>query len=335
MNDKPSLSSKLRRALVMAGMGTAAGGALSLARAQTQTYPSKPIRWVVGFSAGGGLDFVARLLGDSISKQLGQPVVVDNRPGAAGMIAANNAATSPPDGYTLVTLDVGAYALNPNLYKNVSYNPTRDFEIIGLQVTIPTVLCVNATLPVNNLAEFIAYVKSKPPGSVSYASTGVGGAGHVAMELLMDKAKLDMSHVPYKGIQAALVDVMGGQVQAVFGDPGSSMPLVKSGKLKALAVAMSKRLEAYPELPTFMDFGYDFQIPVWVALATTAGTPRPIIDRLNAALLTSLKDPEITKKLVAVGFSISLLSPDEANAFAKKQLADWTTFLKPRNIKLD
>jgi len=333
MNYKPSLSSKLRRALVMTGVGTVVGSALTLARAQA--YPSKPIRWVVGFSAGGGLDFVARLLADSISKQLGQPVIVDNRPGAAGMIAANIAATSPPDGYTLVTLDLGAYALNPNLYKNVSYNPSRDFEIIGLQVTIPTVLFVNAALPVNNLAEFIAYIKSKPSGSVSYASTGVGGAGHVAMELLTDKAKLNMLHVPYKGIQAALVDVMGGQTQAVFSDPGSTMPLVKSGKLKALAVAMSNRLEAYPELPTFMDLGYDFQIPIWVALATTAGTPRTIIDRLNSALLTSLKDPEIAKKLVAVGFSISLWSPDEANVFAKKQFAEWTTFLKPRNIRLD
>lgn len=333
MKDSTGLKNSSRRALVLGA--AAAVVTVPFPAAYAQAYPAKPIRWVVGYSAGGGLDMVARLLGDSMSRQLGQPIVVENRPGAAGMIAASTAASAPPDGYTLISLDVGTYALNPNLYSKVPYNSARDFAIVGMQVTIPFILFVNAALPVNNLAEFIAYVKSKPAGTVNYASTGIGGPVHLAMELLQEKAKLAMTHVPYKGSPAALADIIGGQVQAGFNDPASAMQHVTAGKLKALAVAMPKRLDAFPELPTFVENGHDVQIQVWVALGTNAGTPRPVIDKLNEVLLAALRDPEIAKRLASVGFAISSPSVDEASAFARKQLVDWEAFLKPRNIRLD
>jgi tripartite-type tricarboxylate transporter receptor subunit TctC len=300
-----------------------------------QSFPSKTIRWVVGVPAGGGLDMQARILSGLMSKSLGQPIVVDNRPGAGGATAASSVATSPADGYTVISLNVGDYALNPHLYSKLSYNPPRDFAMIGMVSTVPMWLLVNGKLPVNNLAEFIVYVRSQPPGAVNIASAGPGTAQHLMLELLNEQAQLSMTHVPYRGGAPATTDLLGGQVQALFNDTGSTLPHVKSGALKALAVAMPKRLAAFPDIPTFVELGYDVQVPVWIALGTVAGTPPDVIARLNRSLVEAIQAPEFSGKMAEIGVLVNPSSSEEAEAYARKQLADWGPILERRNIKLD
>jgi tripartite-type tricarboxylate transporter receptor subunit TctC len=313
-----------------------AGGSLAFATvASAQTYPSKPIRWVVGVPAGGGLDMQARILAGLMSKSLGQSIVVDNRPGAGGSIAASSVASAPPDGHTVISLNVGDYALNPHLYSKLPYDPARDFAMIGRVITIPMWLVVGAKVPVSNFAEFISYAKSQPPGSVNIASAGPGTAQHIMLELLNEQAQLNLTHVPYRGGAPAMTDVLSGQVQGMFQDTGSSLPHVKSGAFKALAVAMPQRLAAFPDIPTLIERGYDVQVPVWIALGTVAGTPPAIIARLNEALREAMRSEEFSSKMTDIGWILTPSSSDEAEAFARKQLADWGPVLKRRNIKLD
>jgi tripartite-type tricarboxylate transporter receptor subunit TctC len=314
----------------------ASASVLALPRAAgAQTYPSKPLRWVIGVPAGGGLDMQARILSGLMAKSLGQPVVVENRPGAGGGIAASNVATSPPDGHTLITLNVGDYALNPHLYSKLSYDPARDFAMIGMVTTVPMWLVVGSKVPVSTAAEFIAYAKSQPAGSLNFASAGAGTAQHLMIELLNEQAGLNLTHVPYRGGAPAMTDVVAGQVHGMFQDTGSSLPHVKSGAMKALALSMPKRLPAFPEVPTLVELGYDVQVPVWIALGTTAGTPPAIIARLNEALLEAVRSAEFTTKMSEVGVVISPSSSEEAEAFARKQLADWGPVLRRRNIRID
>jgi len=310
-------------------------GGLSPRAGLAQSYPAKPIRWIIGFQAGGGSDMIARLLAEAMGKHLGQQVLVDNRPGAGGALAAGAAASSPPDGYTVVSLDFGTYVLNPHLYSKVPYNPTKDFNMVGMMVTVPLVLFVNPNAPSGSLAEFVAHVKSRPSGTVNYGSAGVGSAIHLAMELFQEKAGIRMTHVPYKGTPAALTDVISGQVTAVFCDPNTAMPHVREGRLKPLAVAMPTRLEAYPQLPTCKELGYDVEVPLWIGLGVPAATPAPVVARLSEALSMALKEPEVGRRLGSVGVSITPASSAAANSFASKQLAEWGDFLKPRNIRLD
>lgn len=303
--------------------------------AGAQSYPSKPIRWIVGVPAGGGLDMQARILAGLMSKSLGQPVVVDNRPGAGGAIAASAVAAAQPDGYTLISLNVGDYALNPHLYSKLSYDPARDFAMVGMVTTIPMWLLVGARLPVGNLAEFISYARSQPPGSLNFASAGPGTAQHLMLELLNEQAQLNLTHVPYRGGAPAMTDLLGGQVQGMFQDTGSSLPHVRSGAMKALAIAMPQRLAAFPQLPTLVESGYDVQVPVWIALGTVAATPPVIIARLNEALNEAIRNPEFSSKMNEVGVIINPSSSAEAETFARRQLADWGPVLKRRNIRLD
>lgn len=320
-----------RRTLLMAAALGAVGTSPVLAQ---QAYPSRPIRWLVGFQAGGGSDMIARLLAEAMGKHLGQPVLVDNRPGAGGSLAAGQAASAPGDGYTVVSLDVGTYAFNPHLYSNVPYS-ARDFRMVGMMVTIPLVLFANPKVPSGSLKEFVDYVKPRPAGSVNYASAGVGSAIHLAMELFLEKASLRMTHVPYKGTPPAVTDVMSGQVTALFCDPNTAMPYAKDGRLKALAVAMPTRLEAYPDIPTIKELGYEVEVPLWVALGVPAATPGPVVARLDEALAAALRDPEVNRRLATVGVSVTP-SPSQVTAdFANRQLAQWGEFLKARSIRLD
>ena len=201
--------------------------------------------------------------------------------------------------------------------------------------TIPMWLLVNVKVPVNTLPEFIAYVKSQPPGTVNIASAGPGTAQHLMLELLNEQAQLSITHVPYRGGAPAMTDLLSGQVQGLFNDTGSSLPHVKSGALKALAVAMPKRLTTFPEVPTLVELGYDVQVPVWIALGTVAGTPPSVIARLNESLIQAIQAPEFSGKMTEVGVVLTPSSSQEAEAFAQKQLADWGPILKRRNIKLD
>lgn len=315
--------------------GAMASLPLMMTTANAQTYPNRPIRWIIGVPAGGGLDMQARILAGLMSKSLGQPIVVDNRPGAGGAIAASSVASSSPDGHTLISLNIGDYALNPHLYSKLSYDPARDFVLIGMVTTIPMWLVVGAKVPVNNIAELIAYAKSQPAGSLNFASAGPGTAQHLMIELLNEQAGLSLTHVPYRGGAPAMNDVLAGQVHGMFQDTGSSLPHVKSGSVKALALAMPKRLPAFPDIPTLVESGYDVQVPVWIALGTVAGTPPAIVARLNEALLEAIRSPEFSSKMTDVGVVLSPSSSQEAEAFARKQLAEWGPILKRRNIRLD
>src|SRR5882757_3966677 len=321
-----------RRAVLL---GLASAVAAAPMRASAQSFPSKPLRWVIGVPAGGGLDMQARLLSGLMSKSLGQPVVVDNRPGGGGAIAASSVASAPPDGHTLISLNVGDYALNPHMYSKLSYDPQHDFAMIGMVTTIPMWLLVNGKLPVSTLPEFIAYVKSQPPGAVNIASAGPGTAQHLMLELLNEQAQLNMTHVPYRGGAPATTDLLAGQVQALFNDTGSTLAHVKSGTLKALAVAMPRRVATFPDMPTFIELGYDVQVPVWIALGTAAGTPPAAIARLNEALIQAIQAPEFSAKMAEIGVVVTPSSSEEAESFARKQLADWGPILKRRDIKLD
>ena len=321
-----------RRAVLLGLVSAVAAAPMS---ASAQSFPSKPLRWVIGVPAGGGLDMQARLLSGLMSKSLGQPVVVDNRPGGGGAIAASSVASAPPDGHTLISLNVGDYALNPHMYSKLSYDPQRDFAMIGMVTTIPMWLLVNGKLPVNTLPELTAYVKSQPPGAVNIGSAGPGTAQHLMLELLNEQAQLNMTHVPYRGGAPATTDLLGGQIQALFNDTGSTLAHVKSGALKALAVAMPKRLATFPDMPTLIELGYDVQVPVWIALGTVAGTSPAAIARLNEALKEAIQAPEFSGKMAEIGVVVTPSSSQEAEAFARKQLADWGPILKRRNIKLD
>ncbi len=301
-----------------------------------QTFPDKPLRWIVGFPAGSGLDFVTRVVADSMSKNLGQPIAVDNRPGAAGGIAVGGITSSPRDGYTLMSVDIGTYALNPHLYTKLAYEPRRDLKMVGMLVSIPMVMFVPASSNINTIAEYVSYVKSKPPGTVNYASSGLGTAAHLTMEMFQQKANMSMVHVPYRGSPPAFVDLMAGQVSALFVGPNDGVQHVRAGKLKMLGTATPKRLDAYPALPTFVESGYDVGFQVWLGMAVASNTPQAFVEKLNQSLNLALTDPVVMQKLADGGFALSERpSSQQAEEFAKASYERWGQALPTLKIKID
>ncbi len=296
----------------------------------SQNFPTKPLRWIVGYSAGSGLDFVARVVADTMSKHLHQQIIVENKPGAAGAISASALFASPSDGYTLLSADVGIYALNPHLYSRLKYDSPRDFKVVGMMVNIPMVLFVPSELQINTLEDFVNHIKSKPPGSVNFASSGIGNPTHLTMELFMRASKLKLTHVPYKGSPAALTDLATGQTSAFFVGPNDGMPHVKSGKLKVLATATPNRLTILPDVPTLNELGYD------VSFQVAADTPLSLVDRLNEALGATMTDIDVIQRLEEAGFEVrSPTASRQADGFAKADYDRWGKFLPPLNIKLD
>jgi tripartite-type tricarboxylate transporter receptor subunit TctC len=323
------------RRIILKTLACAALVASGAVNAQ-DNFPSKPIRWVVGYPAGSGMDALARTVGEALGKSMGQPVIIDNKSGAAGALAAKEVAIAPGDGYTLLNVDMGTYTLNPHLYPKLPYDPRRDFKMVVPLVSLPMVLYVPATFPANNVQEFVRYVKSQPAGSINFASSGMGNPVHLTMELFMRQAGLTMTHVPYRGSPAAMQDLIGGQVQALFNDPNTGMPHVKSGKLKVLGVVTPKRIEAFPDVPTMAEQGFQVDLPVWVGLAVPASTPQPIIDRLNGTLNDVMRSPEIGARMAAMGFTISPRgTSQQIDEFARKQLDALGAVLQPMNIKLE
>jgi len=318
-------------------LGTIAGAALVAALpALGDTYPSKPIRWVVGYPAGSGMDALARAVGEALGKNLGQSVIIDNKAGAAGALAAKDVATASADGYTLLNVDMGTYTLNPHLYAKLPYDPRRDFKMVAPLVTLPMVLYVPASMPVSNVQEFVKFVKAQPAGSVNFASSGMGNPVHLTMELFMRQAGLTMTHVPYRGSPAAMADLIGGQVQALFNDPNTGMPHVKSGKLKVLGVAAPRRIDTLPDVPTMAEQGFTVDLPVWVSVGVPAATPQPVVDRLNSALNDVMRSPDVASRMAAMGFSISARAgSQQTDDFARKQLDALGVVLQPMNIKLE
>ena len=312
------------------------GSALLASSALAQVFPTKPIRWVVGYPAGSGLDLVARVAAEGMTKSLGQPIIVDNRVGATGAIAAAAVASAPADGYTMLCTDLGTYALNPHLYSKLAYDSKRDLKMVGMMVNIPFVLFVPVSLNVNTVGEFVSYVKARPPGSVNFASSGLGSAHQLNMELLMRKADIQMTHVPYKGSPPAMADLITGQVSAFFVGPNDGMPHVKSGKLKVLGTVTPQRLEIFPEVPTLAEAGFEAGFPVWLGVSVPAATPSAAIERLNESLNEALRQPDIAKRLTTVGFVMSeRLSSKQAEDFARGEYDRWGSFVGALNIKLD
>ena len=275
--------------------------ALSAAAAAAQPYPSKPIRLVVPFPAGGTTDILAREVGQRLSLSLGQPVVIDNRPGAAGNIGSELVAKSAPDGYTLLMATVGTHAINPNLYARIPYDHVKDFAPVVLVAGVPNVLEVTPSLPVHSVADLINLAKEKP-GQINFASSGSGTSIHLSGELFKTMAGVDMTHVPYKGSAPAITDLIGGQVQVMFDNLPSSLQQIKAGKLRAIAVTSAQRAPALPDVPTIAESGLPgFEATSWFGIVAPTGTPPTIIARINADVNQWLQSPEAKDKLLAQG----------------------------------
>ena len=291
--------------------------------AQSTSYPTKPVRFIAASSAGGGLDVVARSISPKLSAVFGQQVIVDNRAGAAGSIASEITAHSAPDGYTLMVASLGGLAVNTNLYKGLSYLPLRDFAPVTWATSQSNVLVVNPSVPAKSVQELIALAKAQP-GKLSYGSSGAGNAGHLAGELFKSMAKVDMVHVPYKGGAPAMVDLIAGQVQLIFSSAPTAVPQVKAGKIRALAVTTARRSIVLPELPTVGESGLPgYEADNWYGIVTVTGTPRAIIDRLNAEIVRALQSPDVKQVLLNQGLEVKTSTPQEFGAYMKSEYTKW------------
>ena len=296
-----------------------------------QQYPSKPVRFIVPFVVGGPNDIQARMIADKLSQRLGQPFIVENRGGANGNIGMELVAKSPPDGYTIVIATVGTWAVSPNLYK-LSFDMVRDLAPIILVSTSPAVLVVHPSIPARNVSELIAFAKANP-GKLNYGSSGVGGLGHISGELFSMMTGAKMVHVPYKSSAPSLNDVVAGQIEVLFNNAIATVPFIKSGRLRALAVTSLKRMEALPELPTLDEAGVKgYDNSSWSAIGAPAGTPKEIIARLNGELNQILKLPDIREKSIASGAEIIGGTPEQFAEYLKSEIAKFARVVKEAKI---
>ena len=303
-------------------------GTLASMPVLAQAYPAKPIRIVVPFPPGGAVDFYARVLQAPLSEAFGQPVVIDNRAGASGMIGADNVAKSRPDGYTLLLGNIASLAINVGIYAKMTYDPVKDFSPIMHTVDVNYVLVVHPSLPATSVAELIAYVKSHP-GQVSYGSAGSGSLPHLATELFKSSTGIDMVHVPYKGGGPMVTDLLGGNVQVVIADQANLMPHVKAGTLRALAVASPRRSATAPELPTIAEAGVPgFQAVAWNGLVGPAGLPPDIVNRVHDVFANSMRLREVRERLLGAGLDPVGDSPEEFGRFVRTEIAKWSKVAK-------
>ncbi|MFI5447981.1 Bug family tripartite tricarboxylate transporter substrate binding protein [Polaromonas sp. UC242_47] len=292
-------------------------------------WPVKPITYVVPFTPGGSTDVIGRTLSQKLAEILGQPVVVDNKPGAAGAVGAAYVAKAKPDGYTLFGGTISTHAINASLYKNLPYDPVKDFEPVALVATLPNVLIVNPALGVNSVAELVALLK-RDPSKRSFASSGAGTSTHLAGEMFAELIGVPLTHIAYKGTPPAMMDVSSGQVPFMFDQMTAAVSLVQAGRLKLLAVTSPKRMALAPNLPTMMEAGIrNFQMSSWQAVYAPKGTPQPIVHRLNAEIVKILKMPDVMSKLTdQLGMEIVGSSPEELAAFMKVEIARWAELVK-------
>ena len=303
--------------------------------ATAQWVPKAPIRIVVPFAAGGPTDITARHLARKLTEIFGQSVIVDNRGGANGMIGAELVAKSKPDGYTLLMPTSSTMAINPAMYEKLPYDPVKDFAPITPVVSGPVLLVVNPSLPAKSVKELIAIAKAHP-GELVFASTGAGSNTHLALELFRDQAGIKVTHVPYKGAGPAVTDVIGGQAQAMFADLPVLTPHIKSGRLRALAVAGFDRTPMFPEVPALKELGFPrFNARQWYALFAPAGTPREIVMRLNEAVRQAVAAPDLRDRLTEIGADVFVLSPEEFAVFLKSEIDRWQIIVKKYGIVLD
>ena len=303
--------------------------------AQAQAYPSKPIRFVVPYPAGGPLDTVARLLGQRVSESTHQPVIVDNKPGAGGNIGADAVAKAAPDGYTILMGAVATHAINPTLYAGIPYDPVKDFLPVTQIASTPNVLVVNPGVPAASVREFIAYAKANP-GKLNFGSGSTGSAGHLAGELFKTMAGIDMTHVPYKGAAPAMNDLIGGQIQLMFDNLSSSLAQMRAGKVRALAVTTARRSSLAPELPTIAESGLPgFDISTWFGVFVPAHTPGEVVDRLHGEFTKALAAPEIREKMLNLGAEPVGSTPAEFAAYIRSEGDKYARVIRASGARAD
>jgi tripartite-type tricarboxylate transporter receptor subunit TctC len=309
--------------------------AFAQAQSASQSYPNKPIKWIVPYPPGGGSDVTARLIAGAMSKNMGQPIVIENKPGAGTQIGAQAVATAAPDGYTIGTADSGTLAYNPSLYQKLSYDANKSFSFVAGFARMPLVLVTKPDWKVGNLSEFIA-TAAKPGAKLSYASAGPGSPHHVGMEMLLDRTKTKIEHVAYKGAAPALQDVISGQVDAMLLDLPGGMAMMKAGRVNLVAVAMPKRVPQLPNVPTMSEAGLaNFVAFAWQGLVAPQGTPPEIVKRLQVELFKALEDPEVRKKLDDSGIDAMPMDSKDFAAYVKSEQDIWSPIIKAARISLD
>ena len=303
--------------------------------ASAQRFPEKPLRIVVIFPAGGAADVLARTIADKLRESWGQPVIVENRPGASGNIAAEAVARSTPDGYTILLGGLTTHGINPSLYRHLPYDPIKDFAPVTIAATTPLVLVAHPSVPAVSVNELIALAKSRP-GDLNYASFGNGTSGHLSTVLFSSLAGIEMTHVPYKGSPPAMVDLLAGRVHVMFDAIPASLPHIKTGKLRALAVSSPERSRALPDVPTIAEAALpDFEVVGWLGFFAPAGVPSPIVQRLSAEIGRSLGIPEVRDRLVAQGLDVKASTPEEFARFVDSELKKWAGVVKKAGVRID
>jgi tripartite-type tricarboxylate transporter receptor subunit TctC len=317
---------KVTRLLLLASIAASATGAAA------QQYPVRPVRTIVAYPPGGSTDIIARIIGQKLTDRFGQTVIVDNRGGAAGMIGAELVARATPDGYTLMVAD-SPFVVNPFVFAKVPYDPQRDFTPIELVGSSPLILVVPASFPAKTLQDFITQAKAQP-GKITIASAGTGASSHVVAELFKIRANVNLTHVPFKGLGPALTDVTGGQVDSIFSSIPAALQLVKSGKLRALAICTKKRMGALPDIPTVEEGGVpDFEAAIWYGYQGPTGMPKPIVDKLAAEIARAAELPDVKERFVGMGLEVTLLGPDAFRQYIAKELKKWGDVTKAAGIK--
>ena len=299
-----------------------------------EPYPSRPLKFILPFPPGGGTDLLGRLLAERLSASLGQPVVTENRGGAGGNVGAEAAARSAPDGYTIV-LVAPSLAISPTLYSKLNYDPVKDFAPIGLVASVPNVMVTHPSVPANNLQEFIALAKSKP-GGMNFGSGGSGTSNHLAGELLNLTAGIKLVHVPYKGVNLAMQGVLAGEVHLVFIGIPVPAPHIKAGRLRALAVLARERSPILPDVPTAAEAGLgNFDVTTWYGILAPAGTPRPIITRLNAEFVKIMRTPDVRERLATMATDPLTSTPEEFGAYIQAEIAKWGDVVRKAGLRAD
>ena len=322
------------RALLRSGL-TAAALACAAAASLAQSFPEKPIRFVVGFTPGGPSDILARALGQKLGERWSQQVVIENRPGAGGNVAAEAVAKSTPDGYTWLLGNNSILATNQSLYRSLGYDPVKDFAPVSLVAIQPNILVVNPQLPVNSVNDLISFAR-KHPGKLNYASSGSGAAAHLAGELFKTMAAVDLVHVPYKGAQPALTDVIAGEVQVMFATSASVIPFIKAGKLRALAVTTARRSASVPDLPTVAEAGVPgFEAITWHGVVVPAATPAPLVERVNRDIVGVLGMADLRERLAALGAEVVAGTPREFTEYIAAEIPKWARVVRDSGARIE
>lgn len=300
-----------------------------------QSWPVRPIRFIVPFPPGGGTDVNARMIAPRLSAVLGQQVVVENRPGAGGMVGTEFVAKSAPDGYSMVIATIGPIAINPHLYAKMTYDPAKELAPVTITGEVPNGLVVHPTLPAKSLKELIALAKQRPR-ELNFGSSGPGAGDHLAAEMLNVMAGIRMTHVPYKGGPPAMVDLMSGNIQLIFATLATGMPYIRAGRVRTLAVASAQRFPVLPDVPTVAEAGVPgFAVNNWAGIFVAAGTPRAIIDRLNGEIVKILGAQDVRQKLLEMGLVAATNTPEQFAAYIQAEGARWAKVIKDANIRLD